>query len=171
MAVLDEIDSGLDIDALRDVADAVNGLKRPDSATLMVTHYKARYVPLESSISGMAGSHIADTCPPDVKVAHSKPKRSKEQPVAALGREASYLRVGLWVWPLSLKWGEILLCEVLGQGMWQCLHAWSMTWRRVKRGITEAATAVPSIKKCTKLLVRCSKIDSVREDLDAVGHT
>jgi len=40
--VLDEIDSGLDIDALRDVASAVNGLKRPDSATLMVTHYKAR---------------------------------------------------------------------------------------------------------------------------------
>lgn len=40
VAVLDEIDSGLDIDALRDVASAVNGLKRPDSATLMVTHYK-----------------------------------------------------------------------------------------------------------------------------------
>ena len=40
VAVLDEIDSGLDIDALRDVADAVNGLKRPNSATLMVTHYK-----------------------------------------------------------------------------------------------------------------------------------
>lgn len=38
--MLDEIDSGLDIDALRDVAEAVNGLKRPDSATLMVTHYK-----------------------------------------------------------------------------------------------------------------------------------
>lgn len=32
--------AGLDIDALRDVANAVNGLKRPDSATLMVTHYK-----------------------------------------------------------------------------------------------------------------------------------
>ena len=40
VAVLDEIDSGLDIDALRDVADAVNGLKRPNSAMLMVTHYK-----------------------------------------------------------------------------------------------------------------------------------
>ena len=38
--MLDEIDSGLDIDALRDVADAVNSLKRPNSATLMVTHYK-----------------------------------------------------------------------------------------------------------------------------------
>ena len=45
IAVLDEIDSGLDIDALRDVADAVNSLKRPNSATLMVTHYK---VPLPS---------------------------------------------------------------------------------------------------------------------------
>lgn len=40
--MLDEIDSGLDIDAMRDVASAVNGLKRPDSATLMVTHYKVR---------------------------------------------------------------------------------------------------------------------------------
>mmetsp|Transcript_19682 Transcript_19682/g.54939 ORF Transcript_19682/g.54939 Transcript_19682/m.54939 type:complete len:298 (-) Transcript_19682:446-1339(-) len=40
MAILDEIDSGLDIDALRDVAKAVNALKRPDSSVLMVTHYK-----------------------------------------------------------------------------------------------------------------------------------
>ena len=49
IAVLDEIDSGLDIDALRDVADAVNSLKRPNSATLMVTHYK---VNLRTHISG-----------------------------------------------------------------------------------------------------------------------
>eukprot|EP00884_Botryococcus_braunii_P018272 jgi/Botrbrau1/5128/Bobra.0128s0036.1 len=40
VSILDEIDSGLDIDALRDVATAVNGLKRPDTAILMVTHYK-----------------------------------------------------------------------------------------------------------------------------------
>jgi Fe-S cluster assembly ATP-binding protein len=42
MAILDEIDSGLDIDALRDVSAAVNGLKaqRPDMGILMVTHYK-----------------------------------------------------------------------------------------------------------------------------------
>lgn len=40
LAILDEIDSGLDIDALRDVANAVNGLKRAETATLMVTHYK-----------------------------------------------------------------------------------------------------------------------------------
>ena len=40
MTILDEIDSGLDIDAMRDVAKAVNALKRPDSSVLMVTHYK-----------------------------------------------------------------------------------------------------------------------------------
>lgn len=40
VAILDEIDSGLDIDALRDVANAVNGLKTDKTATLMVTHYK-----------------------------------------------------------------------------------------------------------------------------------
>jgi Fe-S cluster assembly ATP-binding protein len=44
MAILDEIDSGLDIDALRDVAKAVNALKRPDSGVLMVTHYKVGWV-------------------------------------------------------------------------------------------------------------------------------
>ena len=42
VAILDEIDSGLDVDALRAVAKAVNGLARPDSATLMVTHYTVR---------------------------------------------------------------------------------------------------------------------------------
>lgn len=41
--ILDEIDSGLDIDALKDVTHAVNVLKRPDSATVMVTHYKVSF--------------------------------------------------------------------------------------------------------------------------------
>jgi Fe-S cluster assembly ATP-binding protein len=40
LAVLDETDSGLDIDALRTVADGVNKLKRPDRATVVVTHYQ-----------------------------------------------------------------------------------------------------------------------------------
>lgn len=38
--VLDEVDSGLDVDALREVANAVNGLKSDKTATVMVTHYK-----------------------------------------------------------------------------------------------------------------------------------
>jgi len=40
LAILDETDSGLDIDALRIVADGVNQLKRPDNATIVVTHYQ-----------------------------------------------------------------------------------------------------------------------------------
>ncbi|MFN8653350.1 MAG: Fe-S cluster assembly ATPase SufC [Gemmatimonadales bacterium] len=40
LAILDETDSGLDIDALRIVANGVNQLKRPDSATIVVTHYQ-----------------------------------------------------------------------------------------------------------------------------------
>lgn len=42
MSILDEIDSGLDIDALREVATAVNGLRTSKSATLMVTHYQVQ---------------------------------------------------------------------------------------------------------------------------------
>jgi Fe-S cluster assembly ATP-binding protein len=40
LAILDETDSGLDIDALKTVANAVNRLRRPDNATLIVTHYQ-----------------------------------------------------------------------------------------------------------------------------------
>jgi Fe-S cluster assembly ATP-binding protein len=40
LAVLDETDSGLDIDALRTVAVGINGLRRPDNATILVTHYQ-----------------------------------------------------------------------------------------------------------------------------------
>ena len=40
LAILDETDSGLDIDALRTVAEGVNKLKRPDNATIVVTHYQ-----------------------------------------------------------------------------------------------------------------------------------
>lgn len=39
MAILDEIDSGLDVDALRDVAKSVNGLLTPNNSILMITHY------------------------------------------------------------------------------------------------------------------------------------
>jgi Fe-S cluster assembly ATP-binding protein len=39
-AVLDETDSGLDIDALKVVADGVNSLRAPDRAMLLITHYQ-----------------------------------------------------------------------------------------------------------------------------------
>lgn len=40
LAVLDETDSGLDIDALRIVADGVNALRAPDRGILVITHYQ-----------------------------------------------------------------------------------------------------------------------------------
>jgi len=40
LAILDETDSGLDIDALKTVAGGVNKLKRPDAAQLIITHYQ-----------------------------------------------------------------------------------------------------------------------------------
>ncbi len=40
LAILDETDSGLDIDALKVVANGVNALRRPDNATIVVTHYQ-----------------------------------------------------------------------------------------------------------------------------------
>jgi Fe-S cluster assembly ATP-binding protein len=40
LAILDEVDSGLDIDALRVVARGVEGLRRPDRSTVLVTHYQ-----------------------------------------------------------------------------------------------------------------------------------
>lgn len=40
LAILDETDSGLDIDALKTVADGVNLLRSPENATLVITHYQ-----------------------------------------------------------------------------------------------------------------------------------
>jgi Fe-S cluster assembly ATP-binding protein len=40
LAILDETDSGLDIDALRIVANGVNTLKTPENATIVITHYQ-----------------------------------------------------------------------------------------------------------------------------------
>jgi Fe-S cluster assembly ATP-binding protein len=40
LAILDETDSGLDIDALKVVADGVNALRSPERAMLVITHYQ-----------------------------------------------------------------------------------------------------------------------------------
>ena len=40
LSILDETDSGLDIDALRIVAEGVNKLKTPDTSTIVITHYQ-----------------------------------------------------------------------------------------------------------------------------------
>ena len=40
LALLDEVDSGLDVDALRAVADGINSQRRPDRAVVLITHYQ-----------------------------------------------------------------------------------------------------------------------------------
>jgi Fe-S cluster assembly ATP-binding protein len=40
LAILDEIDSGLDIDALKIISQAVNQLRSPDRSFLLITHYQ-----------------------------------------------------------------------------------------------------------------------------------
>ncbi|TDJ21285.1 MAG: Fe-S cluster assembly ATPase SufC [Gammaproteobacteria bacterium] len=40
LAILDETDSGLDIDALKDVAQGINALRRDDRAVVLITHYQ-----------------------------------------------------------------------------------------------------------------------------------
>jgi Fe-S cluster assembly ATP-binding protein len=59
LAILDETDSGLDIDALRIVAEGVNRLRRPDNATILVTHYQRllNYI-IPDKVHVLAGGQI-----------------------------------------------------------------------------------------------------------------
>ena len=67
LAILDEIDSGLDIDALRIVARGVNALRRQDRAILLVTHYKRllEYIPPDR-VHVMAAGRIVRSGGPEL---------------------------------------------------------------------------------------------------------
>src|SRR5512138_1524957 len=67
LAILDEIDSGLDIDALRFVANGVNALRRADRAVLLVTHYKRllEYIPADR-VHVMAAGRIVRSGGPEL---------------------------------------------------------------------------------------------------------
>ena len=60
LAVLDETDSGLDIDALKAVADGVNALRAPDRSSLVITHYQRllSYI-VPDRVHVLAGGKIA----------------------------------------------------------------------------------------------------------------
>jgi Fe-S cluster assembly ATP-binding protein len=70
LAVLDETDSGLDIDALKIVANGINALRRKDSGMLLITHYQrllsyivpdSVHVLLEGRIVKSGGKELAMT--------------------------------------------------------------------------------------------------------------
>lgn len=59
LAILDETDSGLDIDALQVVADGVNALRSPDRSFIVVTHYQRLLNYIEPDfVHVLAGGHI-----------------------------------------------------------------------------------------------------------------
>ena len=62
LAILDEPDSGLDVDAVRDVADGINQLRRPDSAAILITHYQRilNYV-IPDVVHVLVGGRIVQT--------------------------------------------------------------------------------------------------------------
>ena len=67
LALLDETDSGLDIDALRIVSDGINSLRRDDRAILMVTHYQRLLDHVAPDVVHvLAGGRIVETGGPEL---------------------------------------------------------------------------------------------------------
>jgi len=67
LAILDETDSGLDVDALRTVAEGVNSLRAPDRAIVVITHYQRLLdyiVPDKTHV--LAGGRIVRSGGPDL---------------------------------------------------------------------------------------------------------
>jgi Fe-S cluster assembly ATP-binding protein len=66
-AILDETDSGLDIDALRIVADGVNALRSPDRGFLVITHYQRLLDYIKpDSVHVLAGGRIVKSGGPEL---------------------------------------------------------------------------------------------------------
>lgn len=67
LAILDETDSGLDIDALKTVAEGVNRLRSPDRAMVLVTHYQRLLDYIEPDrVHVLAGGRIVTSGGPDL---------------------------------------------------------------------------------------------------------
>jgi Fe-S cluster assembly ATP-binding protein len=70
LAILDETDSGLDIDALRVVAEGVNALRAPDRAMLVITHYQRLLDYIKPDrVHVLAGGRIVDSGGPELALA------------------------------------------------------------------------------------------------------
>jgi Fe-S cluster assembly ATP-binding protein len=67
IAILDETDSGLDIDALRIVADGINAMRSPDRAMLVITHYQRLLDYIKPDrVHVLAGGRIAASGGPEL---------------------------------------------------------------------------------------------------------
>jgi len=67
LALLDETDSGLDIDALRIVSEGINRFRRPDRAVLLITHYQRLLDHVRPDyVHVLSGGRIVETGGPDL---------------------------------------------------------------------------------------------------------
>ncbi|MEM6422475.1 MAG: Fe-S cluster assembly ATPase SufC, partial [Pseudomonadota bacterium] len=67
LCVLDETDSGLDVDAMRLVSDGVNALRSPDRGFLVITHYQRLLEHIHPDVVHiMADGRIVETGGPDL---------------------------------------------------------------------------------------------------------
>lgn len=89
LAILDETDSGLDIDALKIVAHGVNSLRRDDNATIVVTHYQRmlNYI-VPDYVHVLVGGRIAKSGDKDLALrledeGYEWLREDSEEPVAA----------------------------------------------------------------------------------------
>jgi len=84
LAILDETDSGLDIDALRIVAGGVNALRTPDRAIVVITHHQRLldYI-VPDRVHVMAGGRIVRSGDKDLAL------ELEEQGYANLGQEVT----------------------------------------------------------------------------------
>jgi Fe-S cluster assembly ATP-binding protein len=70
LAILDETDSGLDIDALKNVADGVNALRSPQRAFIVITHYQRLLDYIKPDVVHvLADGRIAETGGPELALA------------------------------------------------------------------------------------------------------
>jgi Fe-S cluster assembly ATP-binding protein len=69
LSILDETDSGLDIDALRIVSEGVNQLRRPDNAIILITHYQRLLELVQPDfVHVLAGGRIVRSGGPELAV-------------------------------------------------------------------------------------------------------
>jgi Fe-S cluster assembly ATP-binding protein len=88
LLILDETDSGLDIDALRVVAEGVTALRSPDRTMLVITHYQRLLDYIKpDKVHVLAAGRIADTGGPELALKLEKSGYDKYLP--ALGGEAA----------------------------------------------------------------------------------
>ena len=151
IAMLDETDSGLDIDALRIVASGVNTLVGPEMGALVITHYQRilNYVTPDSSTSsstGVSSPRAAPSSPTSSRpraTRRSSPQASEEARLMSTARDRRRPRnpLRLQVRVLEPRRGEGLLLQVGARPLARGRRGDLASTRTSPRGCASSATS------------------------------